>query len=211
MTPRSRPASRTVCWKYTTRRANCIYTIKPGEREKKLPPGPYKVQVTDAKGLKVDRDVFTIEKGGRVVVHVTLAPPVIAKKNEPDAEPTSTADHRAAKWLLSIGQKLIISHKGEEKQLTEPGQLPKGPFHVVSITLASAGKVKSAELKNLKGLTELSALTLTHLSGETDLAFLKDSKKLIQLDLQIHGRERRGYERDSKTSLNSRPWCWTTE
>src|SRR5262249_32321380 len=55
------------------------YPVKPNEQNRKLPPGDYKVRVSDPNGLDVDTREFTLKKGDQVTVRVTARPPVLAK------------------------------------------------------------------------------------------------------------------------------------
>ena len=43
------------------------YTLKPGERSKTMPPGPYKVEVAGADGVKLETNKFTMTKNGATV------------------------------------------------------------------------------------------------------------------------------------------------
>lgn len=50
------------------------YTISPTERDKKIDSGTYKIHVEGADGLALDTTEFTLKKGDKVTVRVTLAP-----------------------------------------------------------------------------------------------------------------------------------------
>ena len=54
------------------------YTLTAGERDKKLPAGPYAIRVEGADGLAIDTPEFTLKRGGKVTVKVTLERPAVA-------------------------------------------------------------------------------------------------------------------------------------
>src|SRR5262249_40191781 len=56
-----------------------LYTLTPGERSKEIPPGPYKVRVEGADRLALNTPEFTLTKGGKVSVRVTVAGKSVAK------------------------------------------------------------------------------------------------------------------------------------
>ena len=62
------------------------YTLAPGERDKRIAAGPYTVRVEGADGLTLDTPEFTLKKGDKVTVKVTLERKAIAK-----SEPASPA------------------------------------------------------------------------------------------------------------------------
>lgn len=57
------------------------YTLAPGERDKKIDAGPYKIRVEGADGLMLNTPEFTLKKGDRVTVRVTVDPKAVAKKD----------------------------------------------------------------------------------------------------------------------------------
>ena len=66
------------------------YTLSPGERDKKIDAGPYKVRVEGADGLTLDTPEFTLKKGGKVTVRVRAEPKAPAKANRsPNSTPTA--------------------------------------------------------------------------------------------------------------------------
>ena len=70
------------------------YTLAPGERDKKISAGPYKIRVEGADGLALDTTEFTLKKNDKVTVRVTLEPKAVAKKERPS--PAPNADPPAA-------------------------------------------------------------------------------------------------------------------
>jgi WD40 repeat protein len=59
------------------------YTLKPAERDRRLPAGDYRIRVTGADGLSLDTDEFTIRRGEESVVHVRLVPPATPRAAPP--------------------------------------------------------------------------------------------------------------------------------
>lgn len=166
---------------------NLLFTLKPGEREKKIPPGPYKIKVTNAEGVTTDQTEFTMKEGGKVVVHVALKPPAVVPGGEkPDliADPLAGANRRAAEWVLSRGGSVTVRQGKKELHINKKAALPEEPFQVTSISLRSV-IIQPGELKNLQGLTELESADLSNTGrGVTELEFLRDSKKLRNLDIE---------------------------
>jgi tRNA A-37 threonylcarbamoyl transferase component Bud32 len=61
-----------------------MYRLSPGERDKKLPAGPYTVRVEGPGGLKLSTAAFTLTRGDKVTVRVTFeAPKGDPKKPDP--------------------------------------------------------------------------------------------------------------------------------
>ena len=82
-------------------KGNKLYSLKLSDKNKKLPPGEYLIEVTGADGLKLDTRKFEIVKNGERKVLVTLAPPALAQKGDPPPgkevavlpPPFATLDH----------------------------------------------------------------------------------------------------------------------
>jgi hypothetical protein len=60
------------------------YTLSPGERDKKIEPGQYKVRLEGADGVILDTTDFTLKKGGKVTVRVMAAKPRDTVRAGPD-------------------------------------------------------------------------------------------------------------------------------
>jgi serine/threonine protein kinase/WD40 repeat protein len=62
-------------------KGNKLYSLKLSDKNKKLPPGEYLIEVTGADGLKLDTKKFEIVKNGERKVMVTLVPPTAIAQN----------------------------------------------------------------------------------------------------------------------------------
>ena len=59
------------------------YTLSPSERDSEDRRGAVQDSVEGADGLRLDTPEFTLKKGGKVTVRVTVAPRAVAKKHRP--------------------------------------------------------------------------------------------------------------------------------
>ena len=75
------------------------YTLAPGEHDKKIDTGPYKIRVEGADGLVLDTPEFTLKKGDKVIVKVTMEQKAVAKNN-PLAKPVATKQVELSKQYL---------------------------------------------------------------------------------------------------------------
>ncbi len=128
-----------------------LYTLKPQERDKKLPPGEYRIKVTGADGLKVDVPEFLIEKNGKATVRVSLDTRAIAKKPDPKPDPkpeppgvvepkeppvavaASDPHRRAAEAILKHGGTVEIRTAKERKSVKPSDNLPAEPFIITKV------------------------------------------------------------------------------
>jgi len=62
------------------------YTLKPGERNKAVAPGHYKVAVMSADGVKLETDKFEMTKAGQVTLRVTAGPAAVAAVAKADGK-----------------------------------------------------------------------------------------------------------------------------
>jgi hypothetical protein len=149
------------------------YTLSPGERNKQIDAGTYKVRVEGADGLTLDTPEFTLRKGGKVVVRVTAAPGAVAEKSNPD--------RTAAEWVLSVGGIVLVN--GEDRGIGGAADLLPKVFRLTGVILdrTNMDDAGLAHLKDCKGLTQLH-LNNTKLS-DAGLAHFKDWTKLTHLGL----------------------------
>ena len=160
------------------------YTLKPGERDKKMPPGKYTVQVVSADGVKLDTDKFEMSKDGKVVLRVTADAVAVAKKDS-KVDLAKDSDRRAAGWVLSIGGTVRIQENGKEGNPKSVSELPRGPFELRIVDLVQNGKVSDAGLAIFKDFKELTHLFLHATQvGDAGLAHLKSCTNLTTLTLQ---------------------------
>lgn len=120
------------------------YTLKPSDRNKKLPPGQYQIEVTGGDGLKLDTERFEIRNGDSVTVRVTLEAPAMAKKDEPKrVEPENSgsepkikkidpvlAARRVAEWAIVNRGKVMIDVQGQRTEVSLRSKLPEEAFRI---------------------------------------------------------------------------------
>ena len=163
---------------------NLKYTLRPGERDARLPAGPYVVRVRGADGVALDTPEFTMTRDGRVTVRVT-AKAVTAKAATTPAPAAVSAedaatDLKAAEWVLSIGGTVRVN--GENRAIQAAADLPKKPFRLTWVQ--RNGQVADAGLAALAGCTKLSVLDLNATPvGDAGLAHLKGLTGLTELHL----------------------------
>lgn len=156
------------------------YTIKPSEQNKKLPPGEYKVRVSDPNGLEVDTPEFTLKKGGQVTVRVTARPVVAAggltgphAVGGPTSTPTGSpgvpapltaGQRKALEWALSVGARLTLTADGKSRTLAGPtARVPDGPVALNDIDLGPVGAAMTDA--QVSRLADLPPPLVLHLNG----------------------------------------------
>src|SRR5262249_605013 len=145
------------------------HVLRPSERNKELKAGPYLVRVEGADGLTLDTTEFTLKKGGRVTVRVTLESKTGAKTEGPGVD----RDRKAAECVLSLGGAGWLD---DHEHIGKPGTLPGGPFRLTTVWLADT-KVTDADLAQLKGCKNVTVLTLGHTGvGDAGMAHLRGYK-----------------------------------
>jgi uncharacterized membrane protein/tRNA A-37 threonylcarbamoyl transferase component Bud32 len=151
-----------------------LYTLSPGERDKKIDAGPYKIRVEGADGLTLDTSEFTLKKGGKVTVRVTAEPRVVARNFSPD--------RKAAEWVLSIGGVLRV--EGQDRVIKAAADLPPEVFRLTEVGLSENKKVSDAGLTHFKDCKNLTSLHLWDTRvGDAGLSCFKDCKSLRVLVL----------------------------
>jgi len=150
------------------------YTLAPSERNKKIDAGPYKIHVEGADGLTLDTPEFTLTKGGKVVVRVTVDSPAVAKNPDPD--------RKAAEWALSIGGTVRVN--GQDRDIKAAADLPPKAFQLASVNLHENKQVSDAGLAHFKDCKDLTQLDV-HDTAASDagLAYFKDCKNLTMLSV----------------------------
>ena len=125
------------------------YTLGPGERDKKIDAGPYKVRVEGADGLALDTPEFTLKKGGKVTVRVTMEPKAVAKSRRPRPQ----------------GRRVGAVHRrdgpvnGQDREIKAAADLPQEPFRLTRVDLHENKQVSDAGLAHFKGCKNLTAST----------------------------------------------------
>ena len=191
------------------------YTLAPGERDKNIEAGQYKIRVEGADGLVLDTPEFSLKKDGQVTVKVTLAPKAVAQnldqvKVKVTEGPKAVAqnldpDRKAAEYVLSIGGTVLLN--GQHRDIKAAADLPPEAFRLTGVYLLGNRQVSDAGLAHFKGCNNLMILDLQSTQvTDTGLAHFKDCKNLTTLWLSTTQVTDTGltYFKDCKnlTSLN---------
>lgn len=123
-----------------------------GAKEIRLKPGQYQV-LASKNGEIVQREVVTVTRSGRPVVHVRKeAEPPLSRS----ASPGLAADREAAEYVLTLGGTVRIND--QSRDISDADTLPKGPFRLTFINLKGNRRLTAysfppfRETKNLKGI-----------------------------------------------------------
>ena len=147
------------------------YTLKPGERTRSMPAGPYKVEVVGADGVKLETTEFVMTKDG-AKVRVTLAPTAIAKNKPAKLKTTGESDRKVAEWVLAHGGSVDAFVRGEVLQI-RPGQpLPAGVIRLNSIGVNQKAKATDESIQILGEVSDLTVLALNE-TGVTEAGLEK--------------------------------------
>jgi serine/threonine protein kinase len=150
------------------------YRIAPAERDKKLDPGAYTIRVEGADGLSLDTREFTLKKGDKVTVRVTLDPKVVGKKA--DSPANVDADRKAVVYALSVGGAVRVN--GENQYIDKAKDLPAGPLRFTGLSLNKA-KSTAEGLRVFDGCTNLTLLSVYFTPlGDAGIAHFKNCKNL---------------------------------
>ncbi len=158
-----------------------------GAKEIRLRPGEYRL-LASKDGKVVRQELVTVTTNGRQVVRVSREPAAGDTGSAIEPKGVSTdPDRRAAEWVLSMGGMLRSAADGVETEVPRNGRLPKGPFHVVALTVNSP-TIRDADLAPLKDLTHLRILAIGNFWPNVNLTdatvdFLFASKHLQELNL----------------------------
>ncbi len=112
------------------------HTLTGNERSRKLDAGSYKIRVEGVNGLVLDTSEFTLTKGGKVTVRVTMEPNTVAtnqpKQEEPIAPEIAPAPEATEQGLTAANVAGVWEHK-------------PGPRPPVEITLHPNGKINDPD------------------------------------------------------------------
>ena len=149
------------------------YTLSAGERDKKLDPGAYKIRVEGADGLVLDTPDFTLKKGDKVTVRVTLEKKDVAKKEpnvvEKEEEWISLSAAGLTEWLQDGTdwqevKSVALDSKNDSKFVVEAGT---GTLYCSNI----GNSPKNLSSKRRLGDFELQADFLVSKQGNSGLFF----------------------------------------
>ena len=104
--------------------------------------------------------------------------------NEGGVGPTA-ADAVAAEWVLSVGGRVTVKEVARgEREVSNAGGLPTGPFAVIGVSFQHAPGVQDADLARFKDLKALAAVSMygTQIT-DAGLEHLKGMSKLTTLRL----------------------------
>lgn len=137
----------------------------------------------NADGYTVSPKTVTLRRGDVEVVKIERKTGVAAAPaaGKPDR---STADRRAAEWVLSVGGNIRIADNGKEGNPTSVAELPDGSFELRIVDLVDSKRVNDAVLVRLKDCQNLTHLFLhgTQVS-DAGLAPITNCKNLTVLTL----------------------------
>ncbi len=169
------------------------YTLAPGERDKKIDAGQYKVRVEGVDGLVLDTPEFTLKKGNRVTVRVTLEKKEVANKDseekkDPGPQPTGLDELRRETIPLEA---LALAGGGDPEKAPASlvGVLGDAvPFQSEAILglaysgngkwLASGSRDKTIHLREAVS-GQVKRILRGHDGAVSAVAFSKDCKTLI--------------------------------
>ena len=130
-------------------------------------------------------------------IGVTKLRATLSRLFTPEDTSIADPDRRAAEWVLSIGGGISIKENDKERQFGTiqelsgrvrhfgaVGDLPRGPFELMLVSLAHNPKVTDAGLANFKNCKNLTQLFLANARlSDAGLANFKDCKDLVYLSL----------------------------
>ena len=155
---------------------------KTRDREIELKVGNYTIELAEKKdGLRLNTDKFEITKNGKAVVKVILV------KTKPKADPhfeDKDPDHRAAKYVLSIGGTVCLNDQPSAAAIKQTADLPRQAYRLTSVYLGGNKQLSDVGLANFKDCKNLTELDLAA-TGVSDagLANFEDCKNLTSLNL----------------------------
>ncbi len=140
---------------------------------------PLRLTVLDDAGLEASADRFTLRRGDEVRIRVTFEPV------HPPAPPSS-ADRRAAEWVLKTGGHVGVLVKGQLRTLRPGEPLPDADFRIHTISELPHDVLDDNDLTFLRDLKELRILYLHDQRALTDavVPHLSGAEQLTALNLQ---------------------------
>jgi uncharacterized membrane protein/tRNA A-37 threonylcarbamoyl transferase component Bud32 len=148
------------------------YTLAPGERDRKMDAGSYRVRVEGVDGLTLDTKEFTLKQGGKVTIRVTVDPRAAARSLDPD--------RKAAEWVLSLGGTVRVND--QDREVKSAADLSHEPFRLTHVDLGENKQVSDMGLAHFKDCKSLTSLSLngTRVS-DAGLVHFKGCKNLMRL------------------------------
>lgn len=98
-----------------------LYTLSPSEKNKKLPPGEYLIDIVGADGLTLNSNEFKLDNNGERSVHVRVATPEVARTGNASETPIAPPDLQIAASVLDQLDPSKIP--AEEREPNQPKEL----------------------------------------------------------------------------------------
>ncbi len=144
------------------RQQGVVVVDRTTKREFVLTAGDGEVEVYEKEsGLKLGTKAFTLTRGGKERVHVTLDVTRARPGDGGARVARGDLDRRAAEWVLSVGGYLDLDVA--PNRVKARSELPVGHFHVLAIYLGHT-RTTDGDLERLIGLSGLRHLDLTRTS-----------------------------------------------
>jgi serine/threonine protein kinase/Leucine-rich repeat (LRR) protein len=155
-----------------------MYTLKPSERNKTLPPGKYLIEVAGVGGLKMETDKFEIIRDGKTMVHVTVAP---TEKDDTTVATKPTVDDAWIKQVRTLPADKQVEAVAAKLKEFNPGFDGKMMPWIEDGDVVGASADKAADISPVRALVSLRKFSCTGTSNQQraplhDLSPLKDLK-----------------------------------
>jgi hypothetical protein len=183
----------------TVRQDGAVVRDRTSKREMVLKAGDGEIEVYDRdSGLKLATKRFTLTRGGKETVVVTLeqSKPAAPSAPPPVKPAAADPDRRAAEWALSLGGKVAVEADCVGRDLGPGQKLPGGDFRLVRVELIGNKQVTDDGLAHLEGLRHLADLNLfgtkisdagmVHLRGLLSLRVLHIGNTLVTETGLVH-------------------------
>jgi hypothetical protein len=145
-----------------------IVQDKTAQRQFTLTAGKGQIEVFEKDGIKLATREFTLARGGKTTVKVTLqeladarTPKLDPKSDPPKSEPRPSVsgdpDRRAAEYVLSVGGEILMP---DNDHWVRPATLPREPFRFRGAYLVNNSNVTDEGLTNFKDCKNLTLLNV---------------------------------------------------
>jgi tRNA A-37 threonylcarbamoyl transferase component Bud32 len=155
------------------------YTLTAAEHDKKIHTGAYTLRIEGSDGLIIDTNEFTLKRGGKVTVRVTLDPKVVRKVDPPKPAPVPNADpdRTGAEYALSVGG--IVRINGKPDSIKSAKDLPKERFQLTELEFFGNKQVTDDGMKAFAACVHITSANLAETRvSEAGVVHLKGCKGL---------------------------------